>query len=78
LAFYQLKKDLGRKIFRSTTGDDFVNIIVRSGLVNDTVDDVKQNCAAWANAGGRYGVIAEELGGKGILTLLPEEIPRKM
>jgi hypothetical protein len=79
LGFYELKKTFGRQQLRANSGDEFANLIIESELeIDNTQDDVKQNCASWANAGGRYGKIAEELGGKGILILLPEDIHRNM
>ena len=78
LAFYQLKEDFNRKRLRSGAQADFIGIIRESGLVKETDDEIGQNCTAWANAGGRYNVLAEELGGRGALLLLPDNIPRNM
>ena len=78
MAFNELKTKLGRKTLRSRSEDEFINIIIRSGMIDETLDKIKSNCVAWANAGGRYRKIAHDLGGKGVLMLLPEDIPRNM
>jgi hypothetical protein len=76
VGFCQLKQDFGKSVLRSGSGDAFFDFVIGSNLIDDPSDIVKKNCTAWANAGGRYEKIARELGGKGILILLPEDILR--
>ncbi|KAM3066412.1 hypothetical protein ACMFMG_012102 [Clarireedia jacksonii] len=77
LAFYDLRNEfLHQKYFASNVADDFISIICKCDLVKETKDIVKENCARWINAGGRYYLLAEELGGKGALLLLPGDISR--
>lgn len=78
VGFHQLKQDLGKSALRSRSGDEFCNLVVGSDLIHDPLETVRKNCITWANAGGRYEKVARELGGKGILMLLPEDIPRNM
>lgn len=76
LALYHSKQNLAKRVLRASSEDEFINMVVDSDLVDEPRENVKQNCTAWANAGRRYEMIATELGGKGILILLPEDIPR--
>lgn len=78
VGFYKLKQELGKSLLRSEARDAFFDRIVSSNMIDDPPDTVKKNCTTWANAGGRYEKIASELGGMGVLILLPEDIPRNM
>jgi len=53
---------------------ELVDIIAKSGLVGDSVDEIEENSSKWANARARYDKLAYELRGRGCLMLLPEDI----
>ncbi|MCJ1437620.1 hypothetical protein MMC27_007007 [Xylographa pallens] len=66
LALYQLRQDVQK------SGHDFREHL--SVLGSDIGDETHKNCQTWAVYGGRYSVLTEKLGGKGILFLLPDDI----
>lgn len=78
LVFYQLREDFNKKHVHAGVQDQFVKIIHQSGLTQETDDEIKQNCTTWAGFGGRYQVLVKELGGRGVLLLLPDDISGSM
>ena len=52
--------------------DDFITAIAHSDLDTNNRDAIRRKLQSWVNKGQRYSQLGEELGGPGVLVLLPE------
>jgi hypothetical protein len=73
-----MKRVTGRQRLGSCALVDLADSIKQSGLVKDDSQHIQDNLAGWAALGERYQLLADDLGGLGILVLLPEETAEYM
>ncbi|KAE8155281.1 hypothetical protein BDV25DRAFT_135028 [Aspergillus avenaceus] len=76
--FNRLKQKIQPQGFWNDAVTYLAQIICRSGLVNDSMKVIQDKVTTWVERGGRYELLANDLGGLGSLLVLPEDVPESV
>lgn len=69
VAFYRLKKSL--KDYPGAVSS-IADALLSTGLIKDPIDIVRDRVTLWTRRGDRYDLLAKDLGGLGVLYILPD------
>lgn len=72
VAFYRLKKKVQPGSEYSGAIPFLAQVILETGSIEDPFDIVQQRVRTWVSYGNRYDLIAKDLGGLGVLYVLPD------
>lgn len=74
VAFYRVKQNIqpGSQYEYSDAANYIAKAISHAGSVNDSFDTIHLNVRTWIGYGERYSLLANDLGGLGVLYILPE------
>ncbi|RAL03194.1 uncharacterized protein BO80DRAFT_470879 [Aspergillus ibericus CBS 121593] len=75
--FHRLNLETQRR-FGQAVSDRLAQIIHASGLVTDTLETVEGRLGSWIDRGARYELLANDLGGLGVLFVLPDDVPESV